>query len=129
MSAEGAEAVADIVKRAHLKELNLYMNDIGDAGILKVPSLGCPCVVLLLSVYNAAANAVQRISQLAVLMQVYLRAALLHHLQTYRMHGTHSYVSPSQDESHASCDRAHDTPVQCESRTGAQPGTCLDVIP
>ena len=24
------------MKRAHLKELNLYMNDIGDAGILKV---------------------------------------------------------------------------------------------
>ena len=36
LSAEGAEAVADIVKRANLKELNLYMNDIGDAGILKV---------------------------------------------------------------------------------------------
>jgi hypothetical protein len=37
LSVEGAEAIADIVKRAHLKELNLYMNDIGDAGILKVP--------------------------------------------------------------------------------------------
>lgn len=36
LSVEGAEAIADIVKRAHLKELNLYMNDIGDAGILKV---------------------------------------------------------------------------------------------
>ena len=34
---EGAEAIADIAKRAHLKDLNLYMNDIGDAGILKVP--------------------------------------------------------------------------------------------
>ncbi len=59
MSAEGAEAVADIVKRAHLKELNLYMNDIGDAGILKVRSLGCPCAVLLLSL-DAVANAVHR---------------------------------------------------------------------
>ncbi|CAK0782497.1 hypothetical protein CVIRNUC_005717 [Coccomyxa viridis] len=38
ISAEGAEAIADIVKRAHLKELNLYMNDIGDAGILKIAS-------------------------------------------------------------------------------------------
>lgn len=38
MSVEGAEAIADIVKRANLKELNLYMNDIGDAGILKVLS-------------------------------------------------------------------------------------------
>lgn len=36
LSVEGAEAIADIVKRANLKELNLYMNDIGDAGILKV---------------------------------------------------------------------------------------------
>jgi hypothetical protein len=33
---EGAEAIADIAKRAHLKDLNLYMNDIGDAGVLKV---------------------------------------------------------------------------------------------
>jgi len=88
VSAEGAEAVADIVKRAHLKELNLYMNDIGDAGILKVRSLGCPCAVLLLSL-DAVANAVHRIFHLAVLMQVYLSAALLHHLQAYRMHGTH----------------------------------------
>lgn len=38
LSVEGAEAIADIVKRANLKELNLYMNDIGDAGILKVLS-------------------------------------------------------------------------------------------
>ena len=45
LSVEGAEAIADIVKRANLKELNLYMNDIGDAGILKVLfsfSLHCP---------------------------------------------------------------------------------------
>lgn len=42
LSAEGAEAIADIVKRAHLKELNLYMNDIGDAGILKVLRYAIP---------------------------------------------------------------------------------------
>ena len=33
---EGAEAIADIAKRAHLKDLNLYMNDIGDKGVFKV---------------------------------------------------------------------------------------------
>ena len=41
LSVEGAEAIADIVKRANLKELNLYMNDIGDAGILKVLLFSC----------------------------------------------------------------------------------------
>ena len=38
---EGAEAIADIAKRAHLKDLNLYMNDIGDKGVFKVPRAAC----------------------------------------------------------------------------------------
>lgn len=88
VSAEGAEAIADIVKRAHLKELNLYMNDIGDAGILKVHSLDCPCAVLLLSL-DGVAHAVQRISQQAILKHMYLHAGLLDHLQTQRILVTH----------------------------------------
>lgn len=41
---EGASALAEVVKRAHLKELNIYMNDIGDGGVLKVrPSHGRLC--------------------------------------------------------------------------------------
>ena len=31
---EGAAAMAEVVKRAHLKELNMYMNDIGDGGAM-----------------------------------------------------------------------------------------------
>ena len=37
LTEEGAEAIARVAEKAHLKELNLYMNDIGDAGIFKVP--------------------------------------------------------------------------------------------
>lgn len=36
LTEEGAEAIARVAEKAHLKELNLYMNDIGDAGIFKV---------------------------------------------------------------------------------------------
>jgi len=36
---EGAAAMAEVVKRAHLKELNMYMNDIGDGGALKARAL------------------------------------------------------------------------------------------
>ena len=36
LTEEGAEAIARVADKAHLKELNLYMNDIGDAGIFKV---------------------------------------------------------------------------------------------
>lgn len=32
---EGAAALAEVVDRSHLKELNIYMNDIGDGGALK----------------------------------------------------------------------------------------------
>lgn len=32
---EGAAALAEVVNRSHLKELNIYMNDIGDGGALK----------------------------------------------------------------------------------------------
>ncbi len=36
LTEEGAEAIAKVAEKAHLKDLNLYMNDIGDAGIFKV---------------------------------------------------------------------------------------------
>jgi hypothetical protein len=43
LTEEGAEAIARVAEKAHLKELNLYMNDIGDAGIFKVyRSIGFP---------------------------------------------------------------------------------------
>lgn len=49
LTEEGAEAIAKVAEKAHLKDLNLYMNDIGDAGIFKVccTSLRCHTHLLL----------------------------------------------------------------------------------
>ena len=41
MTAEGAEALAVLVKVAKIKELSLYMNDMGDAGMYKVSQDQC----------------------------------------------------------------------------------------
>jgi hypothetical protein len=38
---EGAEWIAKVAEKAHLKELNLYMNDMGDIGMKKVNSQSC----------------------------------------------------------------------------------------